>query len=1458
MASHDINIKITADASGVSKAVSLIKSQLNSLKGMKVGGESLAGLKEAAQASTNSIRGTSAAVRGLKGMKVGGESLAGLKEAAQASTSSIQGTSTAVRSLKGMKVGGEPLAGLKEAARAATSSTQNASMAMRSLQAVVQESTGSIKEASAAMRDLQDAMQSSSKSTKGTEETVSGLESALGTLKGVAAGAFAVGSITAFGKAALEASADFEFLKKGLNFQIGVDETNKLIAQMQQLGETSAYDSTQLIPMARKWINVGASADEAIGKMKMIVDAGSAFGLTAEQIKLCTDALTKMSSEGRINAEDMNALNDDGIPAWQLLSEAMGMPVEQLRKMSAQGALTGEAINALYDGIQNRTQGAAASMNDTLAAAFANLSETAANSMAGIGGIIDRTFGVKEMLQSFGDAAEKFKNHINSINESIKEGGDPLQSICNEIDAISPAIGAVVNTAVAGFNAIKAVISENITLIKNIAIGVTAVVTAYMSIMKVVSVFTAVKNAITVATVAMRLFGVAMTAVNAVSALNPVVLAIAAIIALIALLVANWDTVKAAAVSAMAAISSAISGVAEWLSSGFQSAVSAVSSVFSSIAETVSGVISSIGEGISSAAETISAVFTSIWESITAGVTAAITTIEGIIGAIATWIGTNVVTPIVDNWISGINVIVGLASVLVAGIQAAWGAIVSWVASNVVQPLTEAFTAAWTAVTAGAAAVYSGIVGVFSAIGSWFSTNIGQPIAEAFQSAWNAVTESAVNAVVAISYAWDSVTEFFAGIWQSIVSAAQEAWQQVTEVAAEAWAMVSAAWDAAVAFFAAIWESILSAVQSAWDTVTSVAVSAWAAVQGAWGAASAWFQSSVWSPLCAGVGSVESAITGAFQAAYSAVTGLFSGLASWFESNVIAPIREKFNALANIGSSITGLRTNSGAASVTAEAKGGINGGPMRLAAGGLVGGRIPALANGGQLKHGTPAVVGEAGPEAVIPLKDAVLAKIGEGIMSAYNKGKGEKNKAEDILFKIQSEIRTSDVSAYTKILTEAADKAREIGEQLRSFYDYQKKANEEAAKYAVDGQETLNLQDKIAQSQAKIAELQEKINSGKGDASDQARLKRYQDDLTEAQASYDKKKAAAIKAAQEANDAQTAIEQQAADAAVQIRTQAQEKVYARATALEEAQRQLKKASMATTLSDYMTMMSEKDAITGQSYATELANEEALNTQRQAWHEQMMLNATDWSTYMQTILTDLATNMQTGLAEGLTDCIVKGKDLAATLGNMATSLLSTLIKGVMEKWISQWGILNALTSSNAKAQIANANATTAAERAKSGVLAANATAAFIAANPWMAWGASGVVAAQMTAAKGAAMAFASGGPVRGAGTGTSDSIPTMLSNGEYVINADAAAQIGLPTLNAINSGNLPKYADGGEVGGTGVSIGGGASSPSVTLNVSAMDASSFTDFLRNGGLDTIRQALFDNNRNFGTEAGVW
>lgn len=76
---------------------------------------------------------------------------------------------------------------------------------------------------------------------------------------------------------------------------------------------------------------------------------------------------------------------------------------------------------------------------------------------------------------------------------------------------------------------------------------------------------------------------------------------------------------------------------------------------------------------------------------------------------------------------------------------------------------------------------------------------------------------------------------------------------------------------------------------------------------------------------------------------------------------------------------------------------------------------------------------------------------------------------------------------------------------------------------------------------------------------------------------------------------------------------------------------------------------------------------------------------------------------------------------------------------------------------------------------------------------------------------------FAKGGYIRGAGNATSDSIPAMLSNGEYVLNAAAVKRIGVPRLNAINNGGIPAFAGGGYIGTGG---GTGASAPNVIINV--------------------------------------
>ena len=987
-------------------------------------------------------------------------------------------------------------------------------------------------------------------SVRGLQGSLGGLSSALSGLKGKIAGAFAVGSIVAFGKQALSAAANVEVFKKGLNFQIGEAQTETLISNIRAIGEASAYDTSQLLPMAKQWINIGENAEQATARMQTIVDCGSAFGLTTDAIQGANLALTQMQMAGKIGQQDMMQLLNAGIPAWQLLSDQMGIPVQQLKDMSSQGELTQDAMDALFQAMKDKTEGASQSLSDSLMGKFSNLEEIITNTMGGVGTIISKAFNIPGILDELGELAEGFSTHINNI-QAAAEGADIGQAICNELEKINPTAGAVANTLLAGiqrvkneFDYLKKIVNENKGAVDAFIDVAKNLVEAIAIIKGVELAWRGVRAAIMLAHVAQQAFAAFMKR-------TPWGFIATVLVAALLLIIEHWDQLKATA-----------------------------------------------------------------------------------------------------------------------------------------------------------------------------------------QAVWNAICSACINAAATI---------------QQVIGGAIDRVKQM-------------------------WNDLKAAVSHPLD----------------------------------------------------------------FTVNILRHV-------------------------TTAEAKGGINGGPMRLASGGLVGGHIPALANGGTLKHGTPAIVGEAGPEAVIPLKDMVLAKIGEGIANAYKKGQAAKSEVSDISFKIQSELDTGDMSAYAKALETAEQKAKAVGEHLQAFYAYQKQANDEAAKYAADGQATLDLQDKIAQTNSKIAELQDKINSGKGKPADQARLSHYQKELSEAQATYDKEKAAAIRAAQEANDAREGIEKQAADAEVQLRQQAENKIFSHATALEEAKRQLRAASNATELSEYQALMNAKDAITGKSYANELAEEQYLAQQRQAWHDQLMLNSVTWGTYMQTLLTNLGVSLEQNLSQGLASVITQGQSLYATFWKIAQTIATQIVQGVLQKWIASMGILGGLNQSNSQKEIINAHRVAAAEASKTGVMAANAAAAVIAAMPWTAYGAGALVAGQMATASAAgklvgtasAVHAATGGLITGSGTGKSDSIPAMLSNGEYVINADAVRRIGTPALHMINSGYTPRFADGGVVGRS-AETAGSVAGPSVTLNISALDAGSFSRFLAEGGLDAIRQALFENSRNFGDAAGVF
>jgi hypothetical protein len=133
------------------------------------------------------------------------------------------------------------------------------------------------------------------------------------------------------------------------------------------------------------------------------------------------------------------------------------------------------------------------------------------------------------------------------------------------------------------------------------------------------------------------------------------------------------------------------------------------------------------------------------------------------------------------------------------------------------------------------------------------------------------------------------------------------------------------------------------------------------------------------------------------------------------------------------------------------------------------------------------------------------------------------------------------------------------------------------------------------------------------------------------------------------------------------------------------------------------------------------------------------------------------------------------------------------------------------------------------------------------------------------TSSGGFVPALAEGGMIRGPGTGTSDSIPAWLSDGEFVVRAAAVKQPGtLEVLRAINRGmhlpalapiqrRVPSFAEGGLVG-----EGGGRGSDSTFKGTLGLEEGLVMRHLEStGGQRTLIKVLGKNKRALRTALGV-
>lgn len=274
------------------------------------------------------------------------------------------------------------------------------------------------------------------------------------------------------------------------------------------------------------------------------------------------------------------------------------------------------------------------------------------------------------------------------------------------------------------------------------------------------------------------------------------------------------------------------------------------------------------------------------------------------------------------------DILIALTDALPQILQAVWDAIVM-VFTGLPEWFGQIFQGAWDA-----------ICGIFSGLGEWFASiwqavvDLFTPVGEWFSSIFSDAWEG-------IKSAWSTVTEWFSGIWDSICEAFSAVGTWFSDMFTDAWEDIKLAFSSVKTFFSGIWTDI----------------------KGAFSAVGTWFQekfSDAWQK----VKDVFSGVKTFFTGIWDKIKTTFSGLGTKISDAISGAVKSGINGLIGSAESIINgfLKMINNCISTINEIPG-VEISKVKLVS-------FTRLAEGTVVDKPTPAIFGEDGAEAVVPLE--------------------------------------------------------------------------------------------------------------------------------------------------------------------------------------------------------------------------------------------------------------------------------------------------------------------------------------------------------------------------------------------------------------------------------------------------------------------------------------------------------
>lgn len=382
-------------------------------------------------------------------------------------------------------------------------------------------------------RGIQNATQQGEQAGQSVEGIGSRFKNLAKTIAGLAIVKKVADITTSIVKMGIEGNASLETSITSWTTLLGTQEQAKqMMDDITSYASSTPFSKVGVDEMAKQLTNAGFAGEDLFNQLTKFGNMGSAFGIQEDSLKEMVRQYSQVQMAQVAYTEDLNILQDRGIPIYKGLAEVMGVTVAEVKKMAGEGKITADIYNEAINSIASNTEGAMEAQSKTFSGLMSTLQDVTSNIVTKI---VEPLFNkVNELLNIAMPILDSFNSKLNegqSFWTALKETVDEFLPSLNPVMEIMENLGEAITTGLGwimdnGEALIGIVISLGTAmLVLNVANMIQGMVEAYK----------AWKIATEGMTIAQWLMNTALLA-------NPIGLVVAAIAGLIVWLVYLWNT----------------------------------------------------------------------------------------------------------------------------------------------------------------------------------------------------------------------------------------------------------------------------------------------------------------------------------------------------------------------------------------------------------------------------------------------------------------------------------------------------------------------------------------------------------------------------------------------------------------------------------------------------------------------------------------------------------------------------------------------------------------------------------------------------------------------------------------------------------------------------------------------------------------------------------------------------